>query len=92
MSATANSTEDDAIGDAAEQATAAWEGLIEPMTVPIEQLVDRSQSLVQIRDGLAGLAAKLDVEPMRDRLAQALFSGRLGGDAAIGRETQVTAS
>jgi phage gp29-like protein len=76
----------DQIELAAENAADDWEQLIDPVTAPLEKLVDRSGSLEAIRDGLAELVDRMDVGPIQERLARGTFSARLAGDASIGRE------
>lgn len=80
-------TDLDPIEVAAEESVEDWRALVGGLTDPIEQLVDGAASLEEVRDGLAGLIEKTDVEPLREQLARATFAGRLAGDAAIGNET-----
>ena len=80
-------TSPDEIELAAEAATEDWQDLTDPLTLPIEKLVDRAGSLAEVRDGLLELAGAMDVAPVHERLSQAIFSARLGGDAAVGQET-----
>lgn len=71
---------------AAENAVDDWERLIDPVTAPIEKLVDRAGSLEQVRDGLAELVDRMDVGAIQEQLAKGLFSARLAGDSSVGRE------
>lgn len=85
--AAAKAADDDAIAAAAAGATSDFEPLLEPILAPIEQLLGDAGSLDEVRDRLAEATDGMDVDGIRELLAQASFAARLAGDAAIGRET-----
>ena len=83
--ASAIAEDPDEIALAAESATDDWRPIVEPLTGPVEAMVDGAQSLEALREQLAAAIDAIDVEGLRERLARATFGARLAGDADVGQ-------
>ncbi len=72
--------EPDGIDSAIDEALDDWQALVDPMRGPIDELLETSESLEQVRDGLIDALQAMDVGAMQSVLARAGFGSRLLGD------------
>lgn len=72
--------EPDGIDRAIDEALDDWQALVDPMRGPIDELLETSESLEQVRDGLIDALQAMDVGAIQSVLARAGFGSRLLGD------------
>lgn len=90
-SAIVSGREPDGIDRAIDEALDDWQALVDPMRGPIDELLEKAESLEDVRDGLIDALQGMDVSAIHSVLARAGFGSRLLGDVeAAGKDDSGT--
>lgn len=77
----------DLLDPLAEEGAAEWQPvmapIVEPLLAELDRAVDAGESLESFRDRLPELLERMDGKPLAERLAKAMFVGRLAGAADL---------